>query len=303
MTAVMISIRLFVATLPLALLVSCGGESFRGDEEEQGGDGGTMGGRAGQGGGAGTGQGGTGAAGSGSGGSSLAGTGFGGNSAGFGGTGFAGTGFGGNSYGGSFAGAGAGGTGGFAGTCTAYPFCQAHEYAVTDPAYCEVGGGCRQVSLCGATIWCTTPTICNGYPSCDEGDFQLSGACPPGGSCYERTSCGLTITCLVAECYPPAEYNRVYYSEEGCNTLDEPCTLPNTNQFENACGCGCEQDPSCPQHLYCVHPNPPQPEAREAPADSAQDPAEPRPPDGAAPLPYCDLALLERCPFSEFYIF
>jgi hypothetical protein len=300
MTAVMISIRLFVAALPLALLVACGGESFQGDEEEQGGDGGTTGGRAGQGGGAGTGRGGTGAAGNGAGGSSLAGTGFGGNSAGAGGTGFAGTGFGGNSYGGSFAGAGAGG---FAGTCSAYPSCQAHEYAVTDPAYCEPDGGCREVSLCGTTIWCTTPTICDGYPSCDEGDFRLSGACPPDGSCYERTSCGLTITCLVAECYPPAEYNRVYYSEEGCNTLDEPCTLPNTKAFENACGCGCEQDASCPAHLNCVHPNPPQPEAREAPSNSAQDPSEPRPSDGAAPLPYCDPALLERCPFSDFYIF
>lgn len=65
-------------------------------------------------------------------------------------------------------------------------------------AYCySRSGACRT-----EVIWCGHPGTaqCDGYPSCDAGDEQVSG-CPNGGpsnviSCYPRSACGTTITCL-----------------------------------------------------------------------------------------------------------
>jgi hypothetical protein len=120
------------------------------------------------------------------------------------------------------------------------------------------------------------------------------GPCPPDRPCYSRTICDTTLYCL-DNCNPDTEYNREYLFAS-CTTIDWDCATPNTTMFMNECGCGCEQDPTCPEIFYCTRPPMAAPEA-EAPE------AEPRPGtggsgSGATPPPYCDPAELERCPFT-----
>lgn len=292
--AAMVSARWVLALVPFALLVACGGESFRTEDDETGGTGGSVAGSSGtshQGGSAGTsdggsgpGTGGTGVAGSGVGGTGVAGTGA-------GGAGVAGTGFGGDA-----------GTG----NCLAFPTCPAGEVQVPGPDYCTPGEPCRPVALCGYQIWCTVPpSQCDAYPSCDPGDTTLTSPCPPEYSCYERSLCGSTVWCVKAECNPDTEYNRQYLFKT-CESIDwDGCTLPNTTMFENECGCGCEQDETCPPHLGCYVKSSatptPSPGGDDAPAQGGTGSG-----SGAAPAPpppvECDPAELARCPFSAYDI-
>jgi hypothetical protein len=162
---------------------------------------------------------------------------------------------------------------------------------VDGPEYCNAGAPCQPVSLCGATIWCTGEAACDAIPFCDAGDTQLMGPCPPDVSCYTRSVCGTTIWCL-DQCNPDTDYNREYLLKE-CGPGDQwSCPLPNTTSFVSDCGCGCEQDPSCPPTFYCQRLLPAE---KAAPEPELPDPGAP----GAAPLPICDEAELARCPYSE----
>ncbi|WP_437688806.1 hypothetical protein [Sorangium sp. So ce176] len=71
--------------------------------------------------------------------------------------------------------------------------------------------------------------------------------CTPGGgvACTERY-CG---------CDPSSEWWRQYVSTslEACATIDFACTGGLTSVL-NECGCGCEQDPSCPPSFDCKPP-------------------------------------------------
>jgi hypothetical protein len=145
--------------------------------------------------------------------------------------------------------------------------------------------------MCGATIWCTVPVACDAVPFCDAGDTQLMGACPPDGSCYTRNVCGVTIWCL-DRCNPDTEPNREYLLKECAPGDDWSCPLPNTQSFVNECGCGCEQDPSCPPTFYCQRAPTADRAAPELPGQAGTG-------SGAAPVPFCDEAELARCPYSE----
>lgn len=221
--------------------------------------------------------------------------GTGGTSSGGAGTGGATGGTGAGGYGGraGAAGTGAGGaTGGTGGgTCLAFPSCPEGRVAVTSPEQCVPAGPCEPVSLCGATIWCTSPALCDAIPFCDPGDTQLSGPCPSDVSCYTRSLCGTTIWCLDA-CNPDDEPNREYLLTE-CAPGDVWSCAPPTTSFVGECGCGCEQDSSCPAIFSCRR--------RPGVEEAARAPDLPSPggAGGAAPPPYCDDAELARCPYSE----
>jgi hypothetical protein len=76
-------------------------------------------------------------------------------------------------------------------------------------------------------------------------------------------------------CNPELEHNRDYLGNvETCARADFICMEPTTG-FSNACGCGCEQDASCPPAFECG------PNARPAPGFA------------------CTPENLARCPFSE----
>lgn len=80
-----------------------------------------------------------------------------------------------------------------------------------------------------------------------------------------------TVGCteIACPCDPANEWWRNYVATnpKTCEVIDYACT-GNTTPFTNACGCGCEQDASCPQVIDCKPPKP------------------------------CDPALIEKCPYS-----
>ena len=99
---------------------------------------------------------------------------------------------------------------------------------------------------------------CLALPVCDAGDEQVQDGCPSGRECYERTMCGSTILCAHsvdadAGACGLDETNRRYVgkSPEECASIRFDCQV-NTTGFWNECGCGCEQDPSCPAFVDCM---------------------------------------------------
>jgi hypothetical protein len=55
------------------------------------------------------------------------------------------------------------------------------------------------------------------------------------------------------KCDSQLEYNRHYVSTDPkqCMLIDYVCPQQ-TTQFGNQCGCGCEQDSSCPRYVDCM---------------------------------------------------
>ena len=130
---------------------------------------------------------------------------------------------------------------------------------------------------------------CNTCMCDDNGMVSCTGAyCPPTctyagqqyqdgeqfpslDGCNTCTCSGGAVSCteLNCPCEPANEWWREYQSLDPlqCASMTYSCpehTLP----FENACGCGCEQDASCPEWIDCMPPSP------------------------------CDPTLIEKCPFS-----
>ncbi|MGC4087148.1 MAG: hypothetical protein QM756_04440 [Polyangiaceae bacterium] len=147
--------------------------------------------------------------------------------------------------------AGTPGSGGATGgCCLAAPICDQGD---TQVSQCPANSTCYERSICCSTILCARQTAqCDGIPDCDPGDKQITGECPPSLGCYTRTLCGTTINCIDSACDPDTEYNRHYVarSRESCALIDFACSAE-TSYFGNDCGCGCEQDPSCPQTVNC----------------------------------------------------
>ena len=114
---------------------------------------------------------------------------------------------------------------------------------------------------------------CGPPPACNPGDLQVGGSC--NYPCYSVSSCGTTVNCQPVyypswdggipisidggvSCNPSAEYYRNYfgYSQSQCAVIDYGCPI-NTNGFNNACGCGCEQRRGCPEWVNCMPSNGP----------------------------------------------
>ncbi len=147
-------------------------------------------------------------------------------------------------------------TGGAMICCNAMPVCGATEQQVASQADCPTGVECSSRTICCTTIWCAKVSVqCTAIPVCDSGDTQVQGTCPPSASCYERTTCGSTILCKYADgkCDPSVEFNRNYVATDPkqCMVIDYICPSQ-TSMFSNDCGCGCEQDSTCPRYVDCM---------------------------------------------------
>jgi hypothetical protein len=97
---------------------------------------------------------------------------------------------------------------------------------------------------------------CLALATCQFGDTQINGPsdCPAGAECYSNSICCTTVWCIrTTTCNPAAEYNRNYVgsSPSQCAVIDFVCPAY-TTYFSNQCGCGCEQDASCPQYVDCM---------------------------------------------------
>ncbi len=109
-------------------------------------------------------------------------------------------------------------------------------------------GGCWAEDADGGN-----PEGCN-----HNGVFYPVGASFPAGDGCNSCTCteGGLVACteMACICNPAAEMNRREYigtSPAQCAAMDFICP-ENTTYFWNDCGCGCEQDPSCPEWFNCV---------------------------------------------------
>ena len=65
----------------------------------------------------------------------------------------------------------------------------------------------------------------------------------------------VSCTEIACACDPAKEWWRHYVALDpaSCAAIDYACP-PNTTMFSNACGCGCEEDASCPPFFDCEPP-------------------------------------------------
>ena len=71
-------------------------------------------------------------------------------------------------------------------------------------------------------------------------------------TCYEGGAVGCT-TMACAACDPGVEWYREYVATSASQSalIDYVCP-ENTTYFGNDCGCGCQQDRSCPEWFDCM---------------------------------------------------
>ncbi|PID37907.1 MAG: hypothetical protein CSB49_08290 [Proteobacteria bacterium] len=122
--------------------------------------------------------------------------------------------------------------------------CPKGEKCILDGSYPDAGGTCKPVA-------CTF-----------AGDEYAEGETFPAGDGCNTCTCGKSgqVACTKRFCPPPscdpkAEWYRKYVATDvqQCQTIKYVCP-PNTTHFTNACGCGCEQDKSCPEWFNCMPP-------------------------------------------------
>ena len=166
-------------------------------------------------------------------------------------------------------------TGGAPGNCClAVAVCNEDDKQLAD-GMCPPGVDCYTAQVCCSKILCARAAQCDAIPTCDPGDTPISGECPPNVRCYSRNLCGTTIQCVnfggaggaagaggstgVAgaaggkSCDAAKEPDRNYVTRdrETCFLIDYVCP-ESTQHFFNDCGCGCEQDASCPDWVDCM---------------------------------------------------
>lgn len=188
---------------------------------------------------------------------------------------------GGNNQSGSGSAPGTGGPGSGGGPqtscCLAAAVCNEGDTEIASKDDCPDGVTCYSNSICCSTVWCASASLahCDAVPTCGENEVQVK-TCPEGATCETRSLCGTSILCQLEECDPEAEPHRTYVLESPaeCTVADFACDA-NTTSFSNACGCGCEAPPACPEYLNCqpiiCHPTDPPDCVDGQPADRRCD--------------------------------
>jgi hypothetical protein len=118
--------------------------------------------------------------------------------------------------------------------------------------------GCNQCSCQDdGTVLCTE-TDCVALECVYAGtEYPLGASFPALDGCNtcSCTDAGVICTKQACTCDPAQEWWRFYvaFSPAECAVIDYACP-PNTIGFQNECGCGCEQDASCPKIIDCKGP-------------------------------------------------
>ncbi len=113
--------------------------------------------------------------------------------------------------------------------------------------------------MCVGACWAPAD---GGAPTCEyQGQVYPVGSVFPAGDgcnycgCDEYGLVGCTaMACVCTGTEPGKHY--VGKSAAQCAVMDFACG-PNTSYFANQCGCGCQQDPSCPERYDCMDGSPP----------------------------------------------
>ena len=117
------------------------------------------------------------------------------------------------------------------------------------------GDGCN-ICQCAATGESQCTTAACGVTCTYDGEIKAAGSSFPAVDGCNTCTCGsdgaVSCTELACPCDPPNEWWRDYAATdpETCAVIDYDCP-PNTEPFENACGCGCEQSAACEQTYDC----------------------------------------------------
>lgn len=117
---------------------------------------------------------------------------------------------------------------------------------------------------------CYAPVPDAGTACTYRGRTYAQGAVFNAGDGCNTCSCGSGSVAACTEkactCDPTKEVNRRQYvgkSAAQCAVIDFACA-GTTTMFQNSCGCGCEQDPSCPEWFNCMPPAPCDPQQIKA---------------------------------------
>lgn len=113
---------------------------------------------------------------------------------------------------------------------------------------CEAGG---EVSC--TLVFCAPTCVYAGKEYVVGDTFTALDGCNKC-TCTDQ---GVSCTELACACDPAKEWWRNYIGKSAaeCTTIKYTCT-GYTTPFANACGCGCEQDSSCPPTISCMPPAP-----------------------------------------------
>lgn len=122
------------------------------------------------------------------------------------------------------------------------------------------GDGCNTCSCGEDGMVACTEIACAATCTYAGVEYTPGQSFPALDGCNTCT-CGAdgTVGCtkMACQCNPDAEWYRDYvgHSPDECAVIDFACIV-NTTYFQNACGCGCEQSPACPEWFDCMPPNP-----------------------------------------------
>jgi len=120
------------------------------------------------------------------------------------------------------------------------------------------GDGCNTCTCMAGGASACTEMACSGCVYAGQ-HYKPGEGFPALDGCNkcECTDQGVSCTDMACACDPAKEWwrNYVAHSPEECSVIDYVCP-PNTFGFSNACGCGCEQDSSCPEYISCMPPAP-----------------------------------------------
>ena len=126
-----------------------------------------------------------------------------------------------------------------------------YEAGDTYPA----GDGCNTCTCMDNGMSACTKKYCPA--PCEYGGklYNVGESFPSTDGCNQCTCLAGGVACTekACMCNPNTEWYRDYIGEspEKCAVIKFACPDA-TNYFSNACGCGCEQDPSCPEWFNCM---------------------------------------------------
>lgn len=121
------------------------------------------------------------------------------------------------------------------------------------------GDGCNTCSCMGGGQVACTAAYCGATCTYGGKQYAAGDTFPALDGCNKCTCTDQGVTCteIACACDPAKEWWRSYVgkSPEECMTIKYACPA-NTTSFANPCGCGCEQDASCPEFIDCMPPAP-----------------------------------------------
>ncbi len=121
------------------------------------------------------------------------------------------------------------------------------------------GDGCNSCMCQSDGSIACTKAFCAPVCTYAGKDYQLGETFAAIDGCNKCTCTDQGVSCteMACACDASKEWWRDYVgkSPQECMTIKYACPM-NTTPFSNACGCGCEQDASCPQSIDCMPPAP-----------------------------------------------